>query len=392
MSHSMQQPPYGGGTGDTPHGRSPDGPGGYEYGTPAQGSPAQGNPAHSGPDWEPGVTRPAGGYGGPADHGHGNDYGSGYGNDNGFGTGHGGGGAGGGFGAEGPGGAGGPAGPGGGGRGPLRNGLGTAALVLGLIGAAVAWIPFVFFVGGALGLTALIMGLKGRGRARRGEASNGRAAAAGAAIGAGAMVLATVGTYLTVQITSDAVDEVTKDIASSGAPSTDQGDGGEGDGSGLGGDKKSKDKKGKKGKGKGLGGGGDTGGQEGPLAAGGSATYPDGIKVTVTKAPQSFRPGDYAAGHEAGNKAYKVTVVIENMGDKRFDSTLTTTEARAGTEGVTAEQIFDDTVDTGFEGTILPGRKATTVYGFSTPATAKELTLEISPGMSHDPAQWELAL
>ncbi|MFE0427171.1 DUF4352 domain-containing protein, partial [Streptomyces sp. NPDC058953] len=291
----------------------------------------------------------------------------------------------------------GPPGPGGGGPGPLRNGLGTAALVIGLIGAAVAWIPFVFFVGGTLGLIALIMGLKGRGRARRGEASNGRAAAAGAAIGAAAMALATVGTYLTVQVTSDAVDEVKKDIAASGSPSTEQGgggtgdaDGAEGDGSGLGGDKKGKGKKGK-GKSKGLG-GGDSGGSDGPLAVGGSATYPDGVKVTVTTAPKDFRPSDYAAGHKAGNQAYKVTVVIENTGDKGFDSTLTTTEARAGTEGVTAEQIFDDTVDTGFEGTILPGRKATVTYGFSTPATAKDLTLEISPGMSHDPAQWELAL
>jgi Domain of unknown function (DUF4190) len=80
-----------------------------------------------------------------------------------------------------------PQGPGGYGYGqPARNGFGVAALVLGIIAIVTCWT----FVGGIVfGILALIFGILGRGRARRGEASNGGVALAGIITGAVGLIL-----------------------------------------------------------------------------------------------------------------------------------------------------------------------------------------------------------
>jgi heme/copper-type cytochrome/quinol oxidase subunit 2 len=66
------------------------------------------------------------------------------------------------------------------------NGLGTAALVLGIVGLLLFWTV----IGGiVLGILALIFGIIGRGRAKRGEATNGGVATAGLVLGAVAIVV-----------------------------------------------------------------------------------------------------------------------------------------------------------------------------------------------------------
>lgn len=68
------------------------------------------------------------------------------------------------------------AGPGG----PPKNGLGVAALVLGIL----ALITSLSIIGGVLlGLLAIVLGIVGRGRAKRGEANNGGMALAGIILG-----------------------------------------------------------------------------------------------------------------------------------------------------------------------------------------------------------------
>lgn len=66
-----------------------------------------------------------------------------------------------------------------------RNGMGTAALVLGIIGVVLCWNP----VGIILGILAVIFGGVGLGRAKRGEATNRGAAMAGLVLGIVAVVL-----------------------------------------------------------------------------------------------------------------------------------------------------------------------------------------------------------
>lgn len=67
-----------------------------------------------------------------------------------------------------------------------RNGLGVAALVLGIV--SILGIATVF-AGVVLGLLAVVFGAMGRSRARRGEATNGGVALAGIVTGAVGLVV-----------------------------------------------------------------------------------------------------------------------------------------------------------------------------------------------------------
>jgi hypothetical protein len=78
-----------------------------------------------------------------------------------------------------------------------KNGLGTAALVVAIVGLLSCWTV----VGGVvLGITAIVLGGLGRGRAKQGEATNGGVATAGIALGALSIVagLAFVAIYATL--------------------------------------------------------------------------------------------------------------------------------------------------------------------------------------------------
>lgn len=231
----------------------------------------------------------------------------------------------------------------------MRNGLGTAALILGIIGTVSGFMPFLFWLAGILGVIALILGLVGKGRVKRGEANNKGVALTGAILGLASLVLSVVGIVIVVTAVSDAVDEIDKGIKDS-AP---------------------KDPAAKN------------------LADGDSSVYDDDLKVTVSD-PKAYSPGEFAVGHTKGNKAYQVTVVIENGGKKKFDATLVSLTGRAGKDGVTAEQIIDGKVGTGFQGSVLPGKKATITVAFDAPKGAKNLTVEVHPGFDYNASQWEL--
>ncbi|MFI8522479.1 DUF4190 domain-containing protein [Streptomyces sp. NPDC085481] len=247
----------------------------------------------------------------------------------------------------------------------MRNGLGTAALILGIIGAVSGLIPLFFWLAGILGLIALVLGLVGRGRVKRGEADNKGVALTGAILGLAALILSVVGAVITFTAVSDAVEEIDKAVKDA-APK----------------DPASKAPAGK-------GGAAGKADKTEALAAGDTVVYDDDLKVTVTEA-KKYSPSEFAAGHTEGNKAYQVTVTIENGGKKKVDTALVTLEARAGKDGVTAEQIFDDKVGSGFSGSVLPGKKATATFAFDAPATAKDLTVEVTPGLDYNASQWEL--
>ncbi|BBX70405.1 DUF4190 domain-containing protein [Mycolicibacterium psychrotolerans] len=70
-----------------------------------------------------------------------------------------------------------------------RNGLGTAALILAIVGLVLCW----SIAGGIiLGLCAVIIGFVARGRVTRGEATNGGVAIAGIVLGVIAIIAALV--------------------------------------------------------------------------------------------------------------------------------------------------------------------------------------------------------
>lgn len=78
-------------------------------------------------------------------------------------------------------------GPGAGG--PKRNGLGIAALVVGILSLIGI---FTIFGGILLGIIAIVLGVLGRGRVNRGEADNGGMAVTGIVLGAISLVLSLV--------------------------------------------------------------------------------------------------------------------------------------------------------------------------------------------------------
>ncbi|GAA4916376.1 DUF4352 domain-containing protein [Streptomyces coeruleoprunus] len=255
--------------------------------------------------------------------------------------------------------------------GPARNGLGIAALVLGIIGTVSGFIPLFFWLAGILGLIALILGLAGRGRAKRGEATNKGVALTGALLGLAALILSVVGAVITFKAVDDAVTDIKKELNST-APKGATGSNGKG--ANASGKPSAK--------------------AELPevLAADDTLVYDGGLEVTVSAA-KAYKPGEFAIGHESGNRAYSVTVTITNTGKEKFGADLLTLTARAGEKGVTAEEIFDgDTVGGGFSGTVLPGKTATAQFAFSAPADAKTLSIEVSPGLEHEAGQWELKL
>ncbi|MER5847897.1 DUF4190 domain-containing protein [Streptomyces sp. NPDC002012] len=252
---------------------------------------------------------------------------------------------------------------------PARNGLGIAALVLGVIGAVSGLIPFMFWLAGILGVIALILGLAGRGRAKRGEATNKGMTTFGAVLGLISLILAVVGAVITFKAVDDAVNDLNKTVSDTTASAKPK----PGSDSAKGGDAAKKKDTGK------------------ALEAGDSAVYDDDLTVTVGDAT-SYTPDTYAAGHTKGNKAYRVAVVIENAGKEKFDSALVNVTAHAGQDGVDAEQIFDGKVGQGFSGTVLPGKKVTVQFAFDAPADAKNLTVEVNPGFTYDATQWDLKL
>jgi hypothetical protein len=69
-----------------------------------------------------------------------------------------------------------------------RNGLGLSALILGVIAILTCWIV----IGGLFGLLAIVLGVLGAGRARRGRATNRGVAITGIVTGAVGLVLSIV--------------------------------------------------------------------------------------------------------------------------------------------------------------------------------------------------------
>jgi hypothetical protein len=77
-----------------------------------------------------------------------------------------------------------------------RNGLGVAALVLGILSILLGWIPFISVVALLLAIAAIVCGIIGRKRANRGEATNGGVALGGIITGVLGFLLAGAVTVL----------------------------------------------------------------------------------------------------------------------------------------------------------------------------------------------------
>jgi Septum formation len=99
-----------------------------------------------------------------------------------------------------------------------RNGLGIAALTLGIIGVVAGIFPFFFWVAGILGIIGLILGFLGRGRAKRGEATNGTMALWGIITSAVAVVISVIGAVILVGVFADLSEEPSAETENTVSP------------------------------------------------------------------------------------------------------------------------------------------------------------------------------
>lgn len=117
------------------------------------------------------------------------------------------------------------------------------------------------------------------------------------------------------------------------------------------------------------------------LAFGETATFQDGLSVTVS-APKAFKPSEWAAGGKAKHNVY-VTVTIVNKTGKPYDPSLF--YATMQSANVEAETVFD--TDNGLEGSpdtkVLNGREAKFKIGFNV-TDPKDLVLEVAPGFDYN--------
>jgi hypothetical protein len=81
---------------------------------------------------------------------------------------------------------------------PPENGVGTAALVLGLFAFALLWVPMLYLITWPVGLLAVIFGAIGLNRARTGLATNRSTAAGGFFGGLGSLVVMALSVIITL--------------------------------------------------------------------------------------------------------------------------------------------------------------------------------------------------
>ncbi len=232
-----------------------------------------------------------------------------------------------------------------------RDGLGTAALVLGITGAVAAVSCFGAVLGLPLGALALVFGIAGRRRAGRAEATNAGQALAGAILGAVAIVVSVAMIVLLVLTFRDGLPTGPRVLLTSvrGARSL-------------------------------------------PLGPDGTATFRDGTWVTVSAA-RRFVPPAGADGYTAGDAAYRFTVTVRDTGDGALDLGDYSYSAMAGGGRKDLRLVSTDSgpLSEDFPGTLRSGDSVTVFFAFDVPGGLGPLEFGFQPTARHQDAFWRLA-
>ncbi|MFJ7944288.1 DUF4190 domain-containing protein [Streptomyces sp. NPDC096354] len=242
-----------------------------------------------------------------------------------------------------------------------RDGMGTAALVIGSIGSFVAFIPFLFWVAGILGILAVVFGLIGYRTARKGLATNKTSALGGAALGGIALVLAVVMAFVAAtfvrNVAHQAEEETERPIAPYTAPEEEP--------EPL--DNELVD--------------------DAPVEFGEPRNYAGGVQLTVAR-PDEFSPDGRIIGVHVGDRAIRIRMTIVNNSDEPLD--LTALPHVEDANGKDIDPLFGTRAgNRPFDGILAPGARATAQYPYVLPPnTAKELRVEVAASLGYEDGTW----
>ena len=220
------------------------------------------------------------------------------------------------------------------------NGLAIASVVLGGVGLVLSWI----FLGGILALVGLVLGVVALVKKR----GSRLLAIIGTAVSALALVISVIVTIVTFIAAASAISQINESLEST---SVSQSPAAEAEDDSA-----------------------ETTTEN--VAFGETVTYDDGLAVTVS-APETFTPGEYAAGaDQAANVVF--TITITNGTDKNFDPTLA--YPSVASSGVEASSVYDSDQSLDQPSTAVPAGQSVTWRSAFSVADPAQLILELSPG------------
>ncbi|MCX5587097.1 hypothetical protein ACFV0H_36630 [Streptomyces erythrochromogenes] len=253
------------------------------------------------------------------------------------------------------------------------NGLAVATLIVGGFGVVLAFVPFLFWLGGILAVTGVGLGIGAIVRANKG-APNKSMAVIGTVL-AGAGILASVGGFfLTVSVIERTTDRIEagiddEDLDLDGLyPSSEPWPSGSGSASAS---------------------PSQVPGLTSALQFGETYTYPNGVKVSLSK-PTKYEPKGIIAREQVKN-AVQITITITNGSTAPHEVIYAVPNVRDD-KGMTAEMVFDSgggsTVPKMVKGSILPGESASGVVAFEIPEGTKSITADIAAGTLLDDVKY----
>ncbi|MEU8891049.1 DUF4190 domain-containing protein [Streptomyces sp. NPDC048442] len=242
-----------------------------------------------------------------------------------------------------------------------RNGMGIAALVLGIFGLLLSFTVFLFWLSWLPCLLAVIFGFVALGHIKKGVANNQGLAWSGLALGAVGMVLTILGGVLTVTLFKTGVDEYDRILQVEASES-----------------RKADDAQSRK--------AADEAAAEKArhLKFGETYTYPNGLKVTVAK-PLPYAFDDYTVSVETkGKKALQVVVTVVNGSSAPVDFKTALPQA-TDAEGNDAELVIDaSSRQQIISGKVGPGKTKVGKTAYAMPAGATgSLEVIFTPDVAH---------
>ncbi|MFF4847595.1 DUF4190 domain-containing protein [Streptomyces sp. NPDC001194] len=236
------------------------------------------------------------------------------------------------------------------------NGLAVAALTLGIAAVVIGIIPFLFWAGGILAVVGIGIGIGALVRASKG-AGRRAMAVTGTVLAVLGLAASAGGLFLTGYVVTNVADkklregwEVPSDLdadvpplpAPSPTPSPSQ-----------------------------------VPGITSPLPFGETYTYPNGIKVTLSKPKKYVTKNKYSTVENA----VEFTLTITNNSTETHNVIYAVPNVRDD-KGMTAKLAFDGgDVPKMIRGDILPGESASGILAYEVPEGTEQLSADISPGI-----------